>query len=113
MGGTVETTIARATVPRKALRPEEAAKSLGVSLDFFQEHIQPELKVIRRGRVRMIPVSELDRWLAENATAALRCEVGRLPQSAYRRNTVGHPFPAVSSGPERSNDQRAKVPLSA
>lgn len=62
--------IARAAlskVERKALRLEEAAESLGVSLDFFREHIAPELKLIRKGRVRLVPVVELDRWIEESA----------------------------------------------
>jgi hypothetical protein len=56
-------------IQRRALRLEEAAESLGVSLDFFREHIAPDLKVIRKSRVRLIPVSELDRWLDEMACA--------------------------------------------
>ena len=56
-------------IHRRALRLEEAAESLGVSLDFFREHIAPDLRVIRKSRVRLIPVSELDRWLDETACA--------------------------------------------
>jgi hypothetical protein len=56
---------------RRALRLEEAAESLGVSLDFFRQHVQPEIKVVRRSRVRLVPVSELDRWLSEAASFAL------------------------------------------
>jgi hypothetical protein len=54
-------------VPRKALRLEEASQSLGVSPDFFREHVAPDLKVVRKGRVRLIPVAELDKWIQENA----------------------------------------------
>jgi hypothetical protein len=58
-------------VPRLALSKTEAAAALGVSVDFFDEHVMPELRVVRRGRRRMIPVRELDRWLGENAALAL------------------------------------------
>jgi hypothetical protein len=35
---------------RLAYSPNEAATSLGVSRDFFDEHVVPELCVIRRDR---------------------------------------------------------------
>jgi excisionase family DNA binding protein len=57
-------------IARLALTKKEAAESLGVSLDFFDEHIAPELRMVRRGRRRLIPVGELERWLAENADLA-------------------------------------------
>jgi hypothetical protein len=48
---------------RLALRcPEEAAASLGVSADYFDEHVRPELRLIRRGRLVLVLVSELERW---------------------------------------------------
>jgi excisionase family DNA binding protein len=49
--------------PRLALSPDEAAGALGVSRDFLDEHVMPELRVVRRGRRRLIPVRELERWL--------------------------------------------------
>lgn len=60
-----------AAVPRKALGIAEAADSLGVSADFLKEHVLPELRVIRRGRRKLIPTTEIDRWLDEAATFAL------------------------------------------
>jgi hypothetical protein len=60
-----------AAVPRKALGLEEAATSLGVSTDYFKEHIAPELRIVRRGRRKLVPVTELDRWLDAAATFAL------------------------------------------
>ena len=57
---------------RLALSPTEAAAALGVSRDFLDQHVLPELRVVRRGRRRLIPVRELDRWLNEHATTTLR-----------------------------------------
>jgi excisionase family DNA binding protein len=67
----------RADIPRVALTPSEAAASLGVGLDFFDEHVAPELRLIRRGRKRLIPVRELERWAAESAEWILRGEVAQ------------------------------------
>jgi len=53
-------------VPRVALTRAEAAASLGMSLDSFERHVQPELRLIRRGSLRLVPVAELERW-AEGA----------------------------------------------
>lgn len=56
-----------APVPRTALTREEAAASLGIGLTTFKETVQPHLRLVRRGKVRMIPVTELQRFLDENA----------------------------------------------
>jgi excisionase family DNA binding protein len=61
----------RAATPRLALSQQEAAASLGVSADFFQQHLRNEIRCVRRGRRRLYPVSELQRWLDEQATRAL------------------------------------------
>jgi excisionase family DNA binding protein len=58
-------------VPRLALRPDEAAASLGVSRDFFDEHVAPQLRTVRHGRLRMVPVRELERWLEREAALTL------------------------------------------
>lgn len=58
-------------VPRVALRVTEAAESCGVSEDFFHEMIAPELRVIRRGRLRLYPVAELEEWAAKAAERTL------------------------------------------
>lgn len=60
----------RAT-PRLALSPEEAAEALGCSRDFFDKHVLPELRVVRRGRKVLIPVAELERWLARESAFTL------------------------------------------
>ena len=58
-------------VPRVALSRQEAAMSLGMSLDSFERHVQPELRLIRRGKLRLVPLAELERWANENAESAL------------------------------------------
>ena len=59
-----------APVPRVALTREEAAAALGVSLSHFQRHVQPDLRLIRSGSCRLIPIAELERWTRESATFA-------------------------------------------
>ncbi len=44
---------------------------LGVSLDFFSEHIQHELRLVRRGRKVLIATRELEDWLARNGSLKL------------------------------------------
>lgn len=60
-----------AGVPRLALSPDEAAAALGVSRDHFDEHIGPELRIVRRGRRKLVPTAELTRWLDEAAARTL------------------------------------------
>jgi excisionase family DNA binding protein len=57
--------------PRLALSPDEAAASLGVSRDHFDEHIAHELRIVRRGRRRIVPLRELERWLDQEAARAV------------------------------------------
>lgn len=58
-------------VPRQALTADEAAECLGVSRDFFDDHVLPELRIVRRGRKRIIPLRAIERWLDEEAERAL------------------------------------------
>jgi excisionase family DNA binding protein len=51
---------------RLALTPAEAAYCIGVGRSFFYAQVLPELRVVRRGRKTLVPLSELDRWLARN-----------------------------------------------
>jgi excisionase family DNA binding protein len=57
-------------VPRIALTPAEAAAAVGVSRAFFYEHVLPDLRVIRKGRCRLIPVAELQAWCDARAERA-------------------------------------------
>ncbi|MHB1539276.1 MAG: helix-turn-helix domain-containing protein [Solirubrobacteraceae bacterium] len=62
---------AAAEVPRLALSPDEAAKALGVSRDYLDEHIGVELRWVRRGRRKLVSVAELERWLSESSARTL------------------------------------------
>jgi hypothetical protein len=53
--------------PRLALNVEEACAALGVSWDFWHDHIAPEVRIVRRGRRKLVAVSELQRWLDRNS----------------------------------------------
>jgi hypothetical protein len=54
---------------RLAVKPDEAAEMLGISRDYFDEHIKPELRIVRRGsKTILIAVAEIERWLDKSAT---------------------------------------------
>lgn len=61
----------KAPIPPIALKPTAAAAAMGVGETFFNEEIAPDLRVIRRGRVRLFPVAELERWADEHAEKTL------------------------------------------
>ena len=52
---------------RLALRPEEAAAVLGISVRTLRI-LQPEIPHIRRGGVVLIPKVALETWLSQQAT---------------------------------------------
>jgi len=52
-----------ADVPALALPVEQAAESLGLSQSHFRQHVLPHIRSIKVGRVRIVPVIELERWL--------------------------------------------------
>jgi hypothetical protein len=57
---------------RVALRvPEEAAEAIGCSADFFDTHVRPELRLVRRGRLVFVGVDELRRWVEREAARTL------------------------------------------
>lgn len=50
---------------------EIAARMVGVSLSTFERTIQPDLRIVRIGRVRLIPISELRAWVERNSERVL------------------------------------------
>lgn len=58
-------------VPRLALEIREACQVIGCSWDWWHEHVAGEVRVVRRGRKTLVPVTELQAWLDQNATRAL------------------------------------------
>lgn len=65
------------SIPRIALTPAEAAAAIGVGPDFFDQNVAPELRLIRRGRKRLVPIVELERWVAQSAGPAVVEEVAQ------------------------------------
>jgi hypothetical protein len=57
----------RRSAPRIALRPDEAAAALGLSRSIFYRDVLPELRCVHVGRVRVVAVAELERWLDRQA----------------------------------------------
>lgn len=86
---------------RLALSRSESAEALGVSLHFFEEHIFGELRIVYRGRRRLIPIAELERWLAENAT--------RVPVSETRSRR-GSPMASGFAEARASRGPVSRVP---
>ncbi len=42
-----------------------------MGLTSFKKYVQPQVRIVRRGKLRVIPVSELERWAEENAERVL------------------------------------------
>ena len=58
-------------IPRLALTRTEAAESLGMGTTSFDEKVRPYVRAYRDGKLRLYPISELERWLEENSAMAL------------------------------------------
>jgi hypothetical protein len=59
-------------IPRIALTREEAAEALGMGcVDSFERYVQPHVRMIRCGRMRLVPVKELERWAEDSAERTL------------------------------------------
>src|SRR5947209_20536396 len=81
-------------VPRVALSRQEAAMSLGMSIDSFERHVQPELRLIRRGKLRLVPVDELQRWAIERSESVFRHRRGAYHQARSWPSVSAHRTPA-------------------
>ncbi len=58
------------TTPRLALSKAEAADTLGISPESFDAWVAPEIRMVYRGRRRLVPVREIEHWLERNAEPA-------------------------------------------
>lgn len=54
-------------IQRIAYTFDEAAASIGVSPDSFRRHVLPTIRTVRQGRLRLVPVRDLERWVDEHA----------------------------------------------
>lgn len=64
----------RAPLQRLAFTAMEAPLVLGVSDDFFREHIAPDLRWLRRGSKKLVAKAELEAYLDREARRTLELE---------------------------------------
>jgi hypothetical protein len=64
--------MAGGTVPRMLLTRREAAVALGMSLRHFQRHVQPHVRCVYSGQLRLYLLRDLERWAEDEA-----CREGR------------------------------------
>ena len=64
-------------VQRYALRREEAAAALGMSVDTFERRVQPFLKVVLCGQLVLVPPAEIERWVRGNARVLVEAPPAR------------------------------------
>jgi hypothetical protein len=57
--------------PTLALSVEQACAALGVSWDTWHTTIEPDVRIVRLGRRKLIPVASIERWLDEHAETTL------------------------------------------
>jgi hypothetical protein len=56
-----------AAVPRMLLSRREAAAALGMSLRHFQRHVQPYVRCVYSGQLRLYRMRDLERWAEAEA----------------------------------------------
>lgn len=62
--------LAITTRPVAVTKPQ-AAELLAMSVDSLERYVLPHVRVIRRGRLVLIPVVELEHWANDNAERTL------------------------------------------
>ena len=65
----MSTLSAKPPTPALALSVEQACAALSVSWDTWRAHIEPDMRIVRIGRRKLIAVAEIERWLADHAEA--------------------------------------------
>jgi hypothetical protein len=53
------------------LTRREAAEALGMSLSHFQRHVQPRLRCVYSGQLRLYRPRELERWIDRELDGAV------------------------------------------
>jgi hypothetical protein len=61
-----------AAIPRMLLTRNEAAAALGMSLRHFQRYVQPHVRCVYSGQLRLFRLRDLERWADREA-----CERGQ------------------------------------
>ena len=69
-----------------------ARRELGV----LAEHVAPEVRVVRRGRRKLVAVRELERWLEDSGELAL--DAGRVPGYAAGSGVARHRVEPTARG---------------
>lgn len=54
-----------------AVTKAQAATALSMSVDSLERYVLPDVRIVRRGRLVLIPVAELERWANDNAERTL------------------------------------------
>ena len=75
-----------AAVPRVALSREVAAHALGISLDSFERYVQPHVRIIRLGRLRLVAIAELEDWARSAGERAVQPPPGQRVRSMNRQD---------------------------
>ena len=53
--------------PRRLLLKRcEAAEVLAMSVDSFERYVEPHIKIMIKGRLKLVPYAELERYVSEN-----------------------------------------------
>ena len=58
-------------LPLLALPREEAAAAVGMQVKAFDKKVRPYIRAVRDGGTLVFPVSELERWVEQNAEGVL------------------------------------------
>ena len=61
----------KGSTSRVLLTRKEAAASMGMSLSTFERHVQPDVRLVATGQLRLVPPSELERWVQEHSRAPI------------------------------------------
>lgn len=78
-----------AKASRLAYNKTEAAELLGVSVEFFDEHVAPEIRCVHRGRRRLYSIANLMLWLWRSGEGPEHKEfTGKIYRTDWRMSAV-------------------------